>query len=60
VLDDVAELLEARGETVFRIGAYRRAAQRISSMPDDIETVWKEVRLDEIPGVVESITHHQR
>ncbi len=55
LLDSIAELLEAKGESVFRIGAYRRAAQRIGSMPDDIEAIWKDGRLEEIPGVGESI-----
>jgi DNA polymerase (family 10) len=55
LLDNIAELLEAKGESVFRIGAYRRAAKRIGSMPDDIEAIWKNGRLEEIPGVGESI-----
>jgi DNA polymerase (family 10) len=55
LLENVAELLEAKNESVFRIGAYRRAAQRITSLPEDIETVWRDGRLDDIPGVGESI-----
>lgn len=55
LLDTIAELLEAKGESVFRIGAYRRAAQRIGSMPEDIEAIWEDGRLEKIPGVGESI-----
>ncbi|HZT07758.1 MAG TPA: DNA polymerase/3'-5' exonuclease PolX [Chloroflexota bacterium] len=55
LLDEIAELLEAKGESVFRIGAYRNAARRIEGWPEDIEEVWKAGRLDDIPGVGESI-----
>jgi DNA polymerase/3'-5' exonuclease PolX len=45
LLENVVEQLEARNESVFRIGAYRPAAQRITSLPEDIETVWRDGRL---------------
>ncbi|MBI3974091.1 MAG: DNA polymerase/3'-5' exonuclease PolX [Chloroflexi bacterium] len=55
LLNHIAELLEAKGESPYRIGAYHTAAQRISSLPEDILTIWKAHRLEDIPGVGESI-----
>ena len=47
----IAEILEIKGENVFRIRAYERAAQNIESIPEDIEVFVKENRLTSIPGV---------
>lgn len=55
LLENIAELLEAKGDSPYRIGAYRTAARRIASLPEDITTLWQEGRLEEIPGVGESI-----
>lgn len=56
VLNQVADILELLGENQFRVGAYRRAAQEIESLPQDINEVYKQGKLDEIPGVGKSIT----
>ena len=55
LLDDIAVLLELQGDSPYRVGAYREAARRIENMPEDIEALWQEGRLREIPGVGESI-----
>lgn len=47
----IANILEIKGENVFRINAYNRAAQNIELLSQDIETLTKENRLDQIPGV---------
>ena len=47
----IAEILEIKGENVFRIRAYERAAQNIESIPEDIEVFVKEGRLTIIPGI---------
>jgi DNA polymerase (family 10) len=47
----MADLLEIRGDNPFRIRAYRRAAQSVESVGEDVETVCREGRLGEIPGV---------
>ena len=47
----IAEILEIKGENVFRIHAYERAAQNIESIPEDIEVFVKEDRLTSIPGI---------
>jgi DNA polymerase (family 10) len=44
-------LLELKGELVFKIRAYQKAAENISNLGEDIEQVKNENRLSEIPGV---------
>ena len=47
----MADVLELQEENVFRIRAYRRAAQNVESLREDVEALAREDRLDEIPGV---------
>lgn len=49
--DLIADLLEVKGETVYRVLAYRRAATSLRSMGRDVVDVWQEGGLQEIPGV---------
>jgi DNA polymerase (family X) len=51
LFDLIADLLEIRGDNPFRIRAYRRAAQNVESLGEDIEAVAREGRLDDVPGV---------
>ena len=55
VFHEIADILELKGEDNFRIGAYRRAAQTIESLPQNIEEIAQQGRLKEIPGIGESI-----
>lgn len=51
LFDLMADLLEVRGENPFRIRAYRRAAQNLESLGEDVEALAQAGRLDEIPGI---------
>lgn len=55
IFDHIANLLEIKGELVFKTLAYRRAAETLRSLPEDIYTVMAENRLQEIPGVGKAI-----
>lgn len=55
VFERVADLLEIKGESVYRVLAYRRAAEAMRGYGRDIEEVWKADGLREIPGVGEAI-----
>ena len=55
LFDLMADILEIRGENPFRIRAYRRAAQNLESLTEDVETLAREERLQEIPGVGEDL-----
>lgn len=54
-LENIADMLEIKGESVFRVRAYRDAARSIESLTEDIEEIEKRGGLREIPGVGESI-----
>jgi len=54
ILYEIAELLELN-EIAYKPRAYRRAAQNIEMLSDDIENLYKEGKLDDIPGVGKSI-----
>ncbi len=51
ILDKFADVLEFKEETPFKINAYRRASRQILELSEDIETIWREGRLNSIPGV---------
>jgi len=53
-LYEIADLLELN-EVEYKPRAYRRAAQNIEMLSEDIETLYREKKLDDIPGVGKSI-----
>jgi DNA polymerase (family 10) len=55
VFESVADLLEIKGESVYRVISYRRAAESIRAQGRRLEDLHKEGRLREIPGVGEAI-----
>jgi DNA polymerase (family 10) len=56
VFDDLAEVLEIKKELVFKVRAYRRAAQVIRGLPEPLEEMVHRGRdLKGIPGVGEAI-----
>jgi DNA polymerase (family X) len=56
VFQDMADLLELKGENVFKIRAYQRAARAIEYLPKEIEIMLEEGEdLQTIPGVGEAI-----
>ncbi|MBN2462105.1 MAG: DNA polymerase/3'-5' exonuclease PolX [Dehalococcoidia bacterium] len=56
VFQDMADLLELKGENVFKIRAYQRAARTFEHLPKEIEIMLHEGEdLQAIPGVGEAI-----
>ena len=51
ILKQFGDVLEFKGEAVFKVNAYRKAARTIEDLSEDIEKVWQEGRLNDIPGV---------
>ncbi len=51
IFRDVAEILEIKGENVFRIRAYLRAADTVEGLAEDLETIAAQGRLTDIPGI---------
>ncbi len=50
ILNNIADILELQ-EVEFKPQAYRRAAQSLESLSEDIEDIYKRNELEEIPGV---------
>jgi len=47
----IADLLEVKGEVIYKILAYRKAADSLTNLGRDVNDVWKEGKLTDIPGV---------
>ncbi|HEX5417079.1 MAG TPA: helix-hairpin-helix domain-containing protein, partial [Chloroflexota bacterium] len=55
ILNALGDLLEIKGETRFRVNAYRDAARQIEGLSEDLNALAAEGRLRGIPGVGEAI-----
>ncbi len=51
----IADLLEIKGEVIYKILAYRKAADSLTDLGRDVREVWREGKLTEIPGVGKAI-----
>jgi len=55
ILYEMAEMLEFKGENVFKIKAYKKAAKNIEELEEDINILRKKDELGTIPGVGKAI-----
>jgi DNA polymerase (family 10) len=51
----IANLLEIKGEIIYKTLAYRKASESLMSLPREASEYWKEGKLEEIPGVGKAI-----
>ena len=51
----IADMLEIKGEVVYKSLAYRKAADNIEALGHDIHDLWRQGRLRQIPGVGEAL-----
>ena len=51
ILEEIGILLSPQGENPFKVRAYHNAARAIEAIEEDIETLVKEERLEELPGI---------
>ncbi len=47
----IADALEIKGETGFKVIAYRKASRILEDLTEDIETIAREKKLQDIPGI---------
>ena len=47
----IADMLEIKGEVIYKFLAYRKAADNIETLGRDINEVWRQGKLRDIPGV---------
>jgi DNA polymerase (family 10) len=50
-LDEIATLLEFSGASKFRVNAYRRGAQIVNTLGDELGTLVEQARLEEFEGI---------
>ncbi len=55
IFERIATYLEIKGENIFKIKAYQRAAENILTLGEDIAQIQKDNRLSTIPGVGEAL-----
>lgn len=55
IFDKIADALEIKGESGFKVVAYRKASRILQDMTEDVETVAREDRLEKIPGIGEGL-----
>jgi DNA polymerase (family 10) len=54
--DRLADLLEIKGEVIYKTLAYRKAAESLRNLADDASVLQEQNRLTEIPGVGKAIS----
>ena len=55
IFDTIANLLEIKGEVIYKVLAYRRAAESLENLGREAAEYWREGELTEIPGVGKAI-----
>ena len=55
IFQTIANLLEIKGEVIYKILAYRKAADNLRDYGGNVYTVWQEGKLTDIPGVGKAI-----
>ena len=56
VFQDIADLLELKEESPFKVRAYQRGARSINQLPVQVDQLIKEGRLKEVPCIGEAIS----
>jgi DNA polymerase (family 10) len=51
----IADLLEIKGENIYKILAYRKASDSLSNLGQDVNELWKQGKLTEVDGVGKAI-----
>ncbi len=51
IFRNLAALLEIRGESLFRVRAYRKASQVVNELTEDIEAIAARSGLKDLPGI---------
>ena len=55
MFDKIADALEIRGETGFKVVAYRKASRILQNMTEDIGEVARQGQLETVPGIGEGL-----
>lgn len=56
IFNEIAAMTELRGDSPFKVRAYRNASGTFANLHEDIKKVWREGRVDDLPGIGKAIT----
>src|SRR3954471_2590602 len=56
IFNEIGAMMELKGESPFKVRAYRTAAETFANLHEDIKKVWHEGRVNDLPGVGKAIT----
>lgn len=56
MFSDIAAMVELKGESPFKSRAYKTASETFANLGEDIKQVWREGRVDDLPGIGKAIT----
>jgi DNA polymerase (family 10) len=51
IFERIADILEFLGDNIYRVNSYRRAAELISGLQEDVEDLWRSGKLPRLPGI---------
>lgn len=56
IFNEIGAMVELKGESPFKARAYRTASSTFANLHEDIKEVWREGRVDDLPGIGKAIT----
>lgn len=55
IFENIADLLQIKGENIFRVNSYRHAAQTVRDLPRDVYAIYEEGGLTDLPDIGKTI-----
>lgn len=55
ILESIADILQIQNDNPFKVKAYRKAAEAVYHLQEDLRTIYRNGRLREIPGVGKTV-----
>ncbi len=55
IFEKMADILEFKGENPFKVNAYRKAGRVIKDLVEDIEEIWQQGKLHDLPGIGDAL-----
>jgi len=51
IFNEIGAMMELKGESPFKVRAYRNAAATFANLPENLKQVWQEGRVGELPAI---------
>ena len=51
IFEKIADILEFLGDNIYRVNSYRRAAELLAGLQEDVEELWRSGKLGKLPGI---------